>query len=211
MSLSQKRRHDIAGTPVQGIAAYIRVSSRAQDHATQRDAIERAAKGRGEKVGRWFAEKRTAKTMERPELAELRGAARAGEVRKLYVFRLDRLARSGIRDTLSLVHELKGLGVELVTIADGFDVSGPAWEIIAAVMAWAAQMERLATNERISAARERIESEGGRWGRPSRLSEFERNRVIEAKARGLSVREISRNLKIPRSTVGRTLASADEQ
>jgi DNA invertase Pin-like site-specific DNA recombinase len=207
MSLSQKRRHDIAGTPAQEIAAYIRVSSRAQDHATQRDAIERAAKNRGEKVGRWFAEKRSAKTMERPELAELRRVAAAGEVRKLYVFRLDRLARSGIRDTLALVHELKALGVELVTIADGFDVSGPAWEIIAAVMAWAAQMERLATNERISAARERIETEGRRWGRPPRLSEFERNRVVEAHARGLSVRTIARNLKIPRSTVARTLAS----
>lgn len=207
MSLSQKRRHDIAGTPAQGIAAYIRVSSRAQDHATQRDAIERAAKNRGEKVGRWFAEKRTAKTMARPELAELRRVAATGEVRKLYVFRLDRLARSGIRDTLELVHELKGLGVELVTVADGFDVSGPAWEIIAAVMAWAAQMERLATNERISAARDRIEAEGGRWGRPRRLSDGEIVEIEAWKEKGLTVREIARNLKIPRSTVARALAT----
>ena len=54
-------------------------------------------------------------------------------------------------------------------MADGFSLDGPAAEVVLAVMAWAAKMERLAIAERISAARERIESEGGRWGRPSRV------------------------------------------
>src|SRR5579863_7286865 len=85
--------------------AYIRVSSRSQDHASQRSAIERAAAARGDTIGEWYSEKKSAKTMNRPELTKLRAEARAGSLRKLYVFRLDRLTRSGIRDTFELIEE----------------------------------------------------------------------------------------------------------
>ncbi|MGO9834567.1 MAG: recombinase family protein [Polyangiaceae bacterium] len=43
-------------------AAYIRVSSRTQDHATQRAAIERAAAARGDSITTWYSEKRSAKS-----------------------------------------------------------------------------------------------------------------------------------------------------
>ena len=87
--------------------AYIRVSSRAQDHATQRSAIERFASARGDTIGDWRAEKRSAKTMAREELQRLLADARAGRLRgrRLYLFRLDRLTRSGIADTLTTLDE----------------------------------------------------------------------------------------------------------
>ena len=188
-------------------AAYIRVSSRAQDHATQRAAIERAATSRGDTIVEWYAEKRSAKTMARAELQRLRGDARAGHVRRLYVFRLDRLTRSGIRDTFELVEELRTHGVDVVSISDGFSLDGPAAEVVLAVMAWAAKMERLAINERIAAARERIEAEGGRWGRPRRLGPVEIGRAVAMRERGRSVRAIAVALKVPRATIGRALAT----
>lgn len=85
--------------------------------------------------------------MARAELQRLRTDARAGHLRRLYVFRLDRLTRSGIRDTFELIEELRGYGVDLVSVADGFDLNGPAAEVVLAVMAWAAKMERIAINE----------------------------------------------------------------
>jgi len=191
-------------------AAYIRVSSRAQDHATQRAAIERATLARGDTIGEWYAEKKSAKTMARAELQRLRAEAREGHVRKLYVFRLDRLTRSGIRDTFELVEELRGHGVEIVSVADGFDLAGPAAEVVLAVMAWASKMERLAIGERISAARERIEAEGGRWGRPSRVDRATRERAVKLKAAGKTVREIARTLKVPRSTIARALGPSQK-
>jgi DNA invertase Pin-like site-specific DNA recombinase len=80
-------------------AAYVRVSSRAQTLEMQKAAIVRASAARGDKIATWYAEKQSARTLARAELARLRADARAGAVRRLYVFRLDRLARSGIRDT----------------------------------------------------------------------------------------------------------------
>src|SRR5258708_38705633 len=106
------------------IAGYIRVSSKAQDHATQRAAIERLAAARGDTVGTWYAEKLSGKSMARPELQRLRADATAGQVGKLYVFRLDRLTRTGIKDTLQALEDFRGAGVDVVSVADGFDLNG---------------------------------------------------------------------------------------
>ena len=188
-------------------AAYVRVSSRAQTLEMQRAAIVRAATARGDKIATWYAEKQSARTLARPELARLRADARAGVVGRLYVFRLDRLARSGIRDTFEVVEDLRAAGVELVTIADGFDLSGPAAEVVLAVMAWAAKMERLAINERIAAARLRLEAEGRPWGRPPRIDEACRTAILRRRTAGESIRDIAQAVRIPRATVGRVLVA----
>ena len=189
-------------------AAYVRVSSRAQDHASQRSSIERAAAARGDIVLRWFSERRSGKTVARPELDRLRVAARAGELRRLYVFRLDRLARSGIRDTFDVVDDLRRHGCEIVSVADGFDLGGPAAEVVMAVMAWAAKMERLAIGERIAPARERMAAEGRPWGRPRRLVGADLARVLAMRDEGRTIREIAVALKTPRSTVARAIAAS---
>jgi len=103
------------------------------------------------------------------------------------------------------LHELESYGCEVVTLADGFDLSGPARDVCVAVMAWAAQMEREALGERISAARARVEAEGGSWGRPRRAdyeAKAERARVLFHR-KGRSIREIAVALKVPRTTIGR--------
>ena len=82
-------------------------------------------------------------------------------------------------------------------------LNSPAAEVVLAVMASAGKMERLAINERISAARERLAAEGRAWGRPPRLAPRERNQIRQLRRAGRTVREIAVALKIPRSTVGR--------
>ena len=188
------------------VGAYLRVSSRAQDAASQRSAIDRAAAARGDTISVWYSEKRSGKTLARPELDHVRAEARAGALRRVYIYRLDRLTRSGIRDTLDVLEELRANGCDLVTVADGFDLSGPYAEVIIAVMSWAAQMERLAINERISAARDRLEAEGRAWGRPARVTGLKLEQARAMRAEGRSIREIAVAMKVPRSTVGRALS-----
>jgi DNA invertase Pin-like site-specific DNA recombinase len=188
-------------------AAYLRVSSRAQDFATQKAAVERAAAARSDSIGTWYSEKRSGKLLARPELDRLRQDARAGLVARLYVYRLDRLTRSGIRDTFEVVEDLRAHGCNLVSVSDGFDLEGSAAEVVLAVMAWASKMERVAINERISAARERVEAEGGRWGRPSRVDASLLAKMVKLQRAGRSLREIAVAVKVPRATVARHLAS----
>jgi DNA invertase Pin-like site-specific DNA recombinase len=189
-----------------GVGAYVRVSTKAQSHDLQVDAISRAAAARGEEITHWYAEKRSGKILDRPKLAELLGDAQKGELVKVYVFRVDRLTRRGIRDTLSIVEALRSCGCLVTSVADGFLLDGPAGDVILAVMAWAAQVEGLATSERISAARETVEAAGGRWGRPRRVNPGEIEKARELVAGGLSIREISQRLRVPRATLQRALA-----
>lgn len=167
----------------------------------QRSAIQRAAKARGDRIREWFAERESARVIDRPELARLREAARAGRVNKLYVYRLDRLARSGIRDTLSILDELKHGGCEVESIADGFSMAGPARDVVISVLAWAAQMERLAIGERISAARARFKAQGKHWGRRRAVLDAKVEQIRKLVGEGVSIRQIAQRVHVPRSTV----------
>ena len=188
------------------ISAYIRVSSRGQSFESQRAAIEQASSARGDAIAKWYAEKLGASTISRPALDELRADVRAGRVRKLWVFRIDRLTRSGIRDTLGLVEELRAHGCQLATVADGFSLEGAGAEIVLAVLAWAAQMERAALGERISAARSRVEAAGGRWGKPRAIDPGTLERVRAMRADDATIRQIAVALKIPKSTISDALS-----
>jgi DNA invertase Pin-like site-specific DNA recombinase len=86
-------------------AAYIRVSSKSQTLDMQKVAIERAARARRDTITEWYSDKLSGRTLSRPGLEQLRLAARAGRVGRLYVYRLD-LARSGIRDTFEVIEEI---------------------------------------------------------------------------------------------------------
>jgi site-specific DNA recombinase len=185
------------------VAAYIRVSSKGQDYEYQRQAIGRCASGHLEPGPLALYREKTSATagLERPELDRLRAAIRAGNVRVLYVWRLDRLVRSGIRDALEIVQECRAHDCQLVSASDGIDFNGPAADVVVAVLAWAAQMELQARGERIAARRALAEERGEPWGRPSRISPAIRKDIAARRAAGEPVRSIARALHMPRSTV----------
>lgn len=198
------------------VAAYIRVSSRSQDYAYQRHAIEQAARARGEAVELWFGDVATGSKMERPQLIALRTAIRAGRVRRLWVWRLDRLTRSGIVDTLSCIGEIQRAGCSVSSVADGFPLEGHAGELFMAMVAWAAQQEREKIRENQAAARLRLEASGRTWGKPP-VSVATRRQVLalarDARARGerLSVRKIAKHTNCGKTTVWKILHEGEEQ
>lgn len=195
-------------------AAYYRVSSTSQNLEMQQHAVERLAAARGDTIapGAVYAEKRSGKTLARPELDRLRADARAGRLpRRLYLFRFDRLTRSGIKDTLTVIQELRDHGVELVGVTDDFNIAGPTGEFVLAGMAFANQIERLAGEERRSAARERRRAQGLPWGRPRRVvSQGDQHAELlqRYQQRNESIRDLAIALKIPRATVGRVIKRA---
>lgn len=154
----------------------------------------------------WLEESASASTMQRPQLLRLLEIARAGGLRKLYVFRLDRLSRTGIRDLLGVLDTLEECGCEVVTIADGFSLKGPMAQVVAAVLAFAAQMERLAIGERIAAAKVRKDAKGETWGRGRRMSDEQAEKAVNLRVNEKrTIRSISQALKVPRATVAREL------
>jgi len=192
-------------------SAYIRVSSKAQHFDLQRLSIERAAAERGDQIGEWYSEKRSAKTLARLELDRLRADVRTGKVKRVFVFKLDRLTRTGVGDTYKIIDEFKAGACELVAVADNLylrpGVDDVVTDVFLFALGLAAKLERTAINDRISAARDRMEAEGRRWGRPSRIDDRQRTQLIEMKRQGRTIREISVAMKVPRATVARALAA----
>lgn len=182
------------------IAAYIRTSSKAQDLATQRDAINRACEARGLVVDAWYAEQVSTRK-ELPELRRLRKDAGGGLFSRLYVFRLDRLSRGTICEMLNLLQEFKAAGCQVVSVADGLPLDGPFGEFIVAAIAMCAGMEREAIANRVASARARVEAAGGSWGRPRVVDDAKQERIHNMHRKGYSVRKIARLVKLPTSTV----------
>jgi DNA invertase Pin-like site-specific DNA recombinase len=185
---------------------YLRVSTSGQDTAAQRAAIEASAESRGDVIAEWFEEVRGGHTVRRPELARLRAAVVAGGVARVYVFRLDRLARSGVADTFRVLDQFRAYRCALVTVADGLPATDSPWgDVVIAVLAAAAQIETDALRERLRVARIRCEAEGRKWGRPRRLTPGDLAKLGELKARGYSQRKIAMAMKVPRTTIARAL------
>ncbi len=193
--------------------AYVRVSSRAQDDAMQRGVIVRFAEKREEAIPpeAWYAESRSAKTMQRPELARLREDARLGLVKTLYVFKLDRLCRTGVSDTFAVIKELHQAGVTVIAIADNLILKPGGDDIHTEVFIFAlwlaAKLERTAINDRIAGAREGMKREGRPWGRPRRMSPSQLEEARALAAAGRSQRSIAMALKVPKSTIADALAA----
>lgn len=182
------------------IAAYLRVSSKSQDLKTQRDAIQRLCKARRERIDLVF-EDRVSSRNERPQLNALREFIRGGQVRKLYVFRLDRLTRGGVCEMLNLMNEFRDHGCEVESIADGFGFQGPARDVVLAVIGMCAQLERAAITERVAAARARKEAAGEAWGRPTVISPEIGERIHAMRRHDYSIRRIAKKLGLVPSTV----------
>ena len=60
--------------------------------------------------------------MDRADLRRLREDVRTGVARKVYVFKLDRLTRTGVADTFEVVNEMRKAGCALVAVADGLTI-----------------------------------------------------------------------------------------
>ena len=87
-------------------AVYLRVSSRSQDTASQEPDLKRWAGGHAGDAVKWYRDKFTGKTMDRPGFSRLPADVAAGKVNRIVVWRLDRLGRS-IRHLIKTVGQFQ--------------------------------------------------------------------------------------------------------
>jgi len=192
-------------SPVQA-AAYVRVSSDQQGLELQRRAIQLAAESRGDEIVAWFEEKEASRERHGPVLAELLQKIAGGEVRKLYIFALDRLSRMGVAAISRYFEHFRRHSCPVVTVADGFDPSGPAGDVILAVFAWVAEQERRRLQQRMAAKKAEVIAKGGRWGRPRKVDKLTLNAARALQKKGHSLREICMMLKVKKATLHRALS-----
>ena len=121
------------------LAIYMRVSSESQSTRSQEPELRRWVEAQGEPA-RWFVDHFTGKTNRRPGMTELLAAVHRGDVSKVVVWRVDRLARN-TAGTLELFRELGACGVGFVSLREGFDLSTPAGMMLATILSSVSQYE----------------------------------------------------------------------
>jgi|GEM_PF-4056196 len=176
----------------------------------QRDAIERAAQARGQPIDRWFTDDAVARDRwDRAELGELRAAARRGQVRTVWVWRLDRLG-AGALQLLQVVTDFRNAGVRLVSVIESFDSGGPFGDAIIAVIGAQAQAELEAIRQRTAEARARAERAGKHWGRPPAGTPEQRADLLEQLEKGLTLRSAAKHAGLSYGSAQRISAARSQ-
>jgi DNA invertase Pin-like site-specific DNA recombinase len=143
-------------------AIYLRVSSKAQDTASQEPDLKRRQEANGGECV-VYRDRFTGKTMERPGWLKLMADVQAGKVCKVVCWRLDRLGRTA-KGLTALFEELNERKVNLVSVKDGLDLSTPAGRLMANVLASVAQFETEVRAERVLAGQAAARAAGKVWG-----------------------------------------------
>jgi DNA invertase Pin-like site-specific DNA recombinase len=174
---------------------YARVSSLDQDLAIQ--VAELMAAG----CAKVFKEKASGARSDRPELAKAVARLDAGDV--LVVHRLDRLARSTL-DLLSVLDTIAKRGAGFRSLKDTWaDTTTPHGRLIVTVLGGLAEFERHLIRERCDAGMKRARDRGIKFGRPRKLTAFQRSEALARLSAGETASDLARTFGVDRTTIGR--------
>jgi DNA invertase Pin-like site-specific DNA recombinase len=182
-------------------AVYMRVSTTDQRLDSQERELRNYCKMRGWKNTVIYSEKKTAAVSTRPALDRMVQDIRAGKIERLVCYKLDRVGRS-LTHLALIVDELAKLNVPLICTSQGIDTSNdsPCGKFQLTVLMAVAEFERGIIRERVNAGLAAARERGVKLGRPGTLA-ARQGEVLSLKKKGLGVRAIARDLKMPVSSV----------
>jgi DNA invertase Pin-like site-specific DNA recombinase len=180
------------------IYGYARVSTSGQTWASQDTQLHAAG------CAKIFAEKVSGAKADRPELTKLLRRLEPGDL--LMVTRLDRLARS-TRDLLNVLDMVAKAGAGFRSLADVWaDTTTPHGRLMLTVLGGLAEFERELIRARIGEGRSRAKARGVRFGRPPKLSTFQRQEALQRLSAGDLYADIARSYSVDPTTIGRLAA-----
>jgi DNA invertase Pin-like site-specific DNA recombinase len=194
-------------------ALYVRVSSRTQDTASQEPDLRRWAKAQKDLDVRWYRDKSSGSSMDRPGFRRLMADAHLGKVDRIVVWRLDRLGRSA-KGLTELFEDLLRRGIDLVSLKEGLDLKTSAGRLLAHVLASVAMFETEIRSERIAAGQASARAAGKRWGgspkgRRLKVTDEQEATIRRKRSEGEGVTAIARATGLSRPTVYRILGEPE--
>ena len=182
------------------IVGYARVSTNGQDYNGQIGELEAAG------CERIYREKVSGAKSDRVELGKLLKTIGPGDV--LIVTRLDRLARSTL-DLLSILRRVTEAGAKFKSLKDPWaDTTTPHGELMVTILAGLATFERHLIKARTDEGRTRAKARGVRFGRPPKMTPFQRHEALQRLANGESQADIARAYNVDPAAICRLAQAA---
>lgn len=142
---------------------YSRCSTSTQDWSLQLEALTKA----GVDDRDIYREKASGAKRDRTELRQVLDLLRPGD--RLYVYRLDRLARSQLH-LLQIIEEIEAKEAKLVSVMDNLDTTTATGKLMVGVLAVLSEFERNLLLERSAAGRAIARQRQVRFGRPPKIT-----------------------------------------
>lgn len=187
------------GTQPSRVVGYVRVSTQEQGDSgagldAQIDAIERECTHRRWTLEHIYRDVASGSSRDRrPALADAIQAVSSGAADTLMVSKLDRLSRS-VPDFGAIIDEARAGGWNIVIIDLGVDLSTPAGEMVANVMAALAQWERRVISQRTRDALASRKRDGMKLGRPVGIDPDTEGMILTLHRAGSGLRAIATDL-----------------
>lgn len=205
MSEGESGHRTIAdGIRQEKIAVYARVSTAEQHPENQLLELRRYAEARGWVVVNEYVDRGVSGAKDnRPALNLLMDAARKRKIDRVLVARFDRFGRS-VKHLILALDEFRALGIQFTSLADNVDTGTPMGRMAFALIAAVAEFERALVIDRVHAGLRRARAQGKVLGRPKVL--IDTARVLGLRQRGLSLRQIAREMGISKDAAARALS-----
>jgi DNA invertase Pin-like site-specific DNA recombinase len=189
------------------IGIYARVSTKDQSCEMQLRDLRAYCAARGFNLVREYVDVGQSGAKDsRPELNNLMDDARKRQFDAIVVWRFDRFARS-TKHLLSALEEFRSLGVQFVSYQENIDTSSALGQALFTIVSVVAELERNLIRERVTAGIRNARASGKKLGRPK--SGVDRERIMELKAQGLSLRVIAETLGVGYGTVRARLQTSE--
>lgn len=138
---------------------------------------------------------------QRESLNNLMNDAIKGRFDIVMVWSIDRLARS-VEHFVKITNELNSLGVKLFFAKESIDGNTPTGKALLQMCAVVAELERSLISERVSLGIRASIQKRGKWhGRPTNLTPQVKDKIIQLRRDGVSIRKIAKENKVGCGTI----------
>ena len=190
------------------VALYTRVSTRdKQDTKNQLRQLREFCAKQHWTIVHEYEDRVSGKRADRDEFQKMFAAASRRQFDAVLFWALDRFSREGVFETLQHLQRLTSYGVGFRSFTEQYlDSCGIFRDAVIGILAAIAKQDRIRISERTIAGLERARALGRVGGRPR--VECDRNRILKLHSGGNSLGEISRLLRLSKTTVHRLVKSS---
>lgn len=179
------------------VIIYARVSTKEQNVDMQLSDLKSYAELRKLRVVEVYIDYASGAKSDRVNYQKLFNDVRKRKTDVVLVWKFDRFARS-TKELINALEEFNSLGVDFISYKENVDTSTPAGKILFTMISAFAEFERSIIRERVIAGMEKAKARGARIGRP-KIPPFTKQKVLMLKERGLTYKEIIKQVKISKS------------